>query len=53
MTIEAKSPHSGTIRKIYVDLDQTVEVGGKFFSIAVGVGSPGDAAAPIMVMGGA
>ena len=46
VTIEAKSPHAGTITKIYVDIGQTVEVGGPFFAIAVGEGEATAAAAP-------
>ena len=38
VTIEAKSPHAGTIKKVYVEIGQTVEVGNPFFSIAVGEG---------------
>ena len=38
VTIEAKSPHAGTIKAIHVEVGQTVEVGKPFFSIAVGVG---------------
>merc|ERR1719271_2411265 len=38
VTIEAKSPHAGTIKQIYVEVGQTVEVGKPFFSIAVGQG---------------
>lgn len=41
VTIEAKSPHSGTIKAIHVEEGQTVEVGGAFFSIVVGVGEAG------------
>ena len=45
VTIEAKSPHAGTIKAIHVEVGQTVEVGGKFFAIAVGVGDAAAAAA--------
>ena len=51
VTVEAKSPHAGTITAMHVEVDQTVEVGGKFFSIAVGVGEatekPVEAAKPV------
>jgi len=45
VTVEAKSPHSGTITAIHVEEGQTVEVGGKFFSIDIGVGEPSEAPA--------
>lgn len=38
VTIEAKSPHAGTIKAIHVEVGQTVEVGKPFFALAVGVG---------------
>jgi len=46
VTVEAKSPQAGTITAIHVEVDQTVEVGNKFFSLAVGVGEPAAASAP-------
>ena len=48
VTVEAKSPHAGTIKEIFVSVDDTVEVGAKFFSLAVGVGEApaASAAAP-------
>ena len=46
VTIEAKSPAAGTIKAIHIEEGQTVEVGGKFFSLAVGVGEAPAAAAP-------
>eukprot|EP00964_Phaeocystis_antarctica_P159318 scaffold130301_cov51-Phaeocystis_antarctica.AAC.1 len=38
VTVEAKSPHAGTIKEIFVAVDDTVEVGKPFFSLEVGVG---------------
>jgi len=48
VTVEAKSPHAGTIKEIFVAVDDTVEVGSKFFSLEVGVGEApaASAAAP-------
>jgi len=46
VTVEAKSPQAGTITAIHVEVDQTVEVCNKFFSLAVGVGEPAAASAP-------
>ena len=48
VTVEAKSPHAGTIKEIFVAVDDTVEVGAKFFSLEVGVGEApaASAAAP-------
>ena len=46
VTIEAKSPAAGTIKAIHVEVGQTVEVGSKFFALAVGQGEPSAAAAP-------
>jgi len=40
VTVEARSPHAGTIKELFVSEGETVLVGGKFFSIAVGVGEP-------------
>jgi len=38
VTIEAKSPHAGTIKEIFVAEGDNVEVGANFFSVDVGVG---------------
>ena len=46
VTIEAKSPEAGTITAIHVAVDQTVEVGKPFFSLAVGQGQAAAASAP-------
>ena len=50
VTVEAKSPHAGTITAIHVAEGDTVEVGGKFFAVDIGVGEaaaakPSEAAA--------
>jgi 2-oxoglutarate dehydrogenase E2 component (dihydrolipoamide succinyltransferase) len=46
VTIEAKSPEAGTITAIHVAVDQTVEVGKPFFSLAVGQSQAAAASAP-------
>jgi pyruvate dehydrogenase E2 component (dihydrolipoamide acetyltransferase) len=45
VTIEAKSPQAGTIAAIHVEVGQTVEVGGKFFTLTPGGEAPAAAAA--------
>ena len=40
VTIEAKSPQAGTITAIHVEVGQTVEVGNKFFTLALGGDAP-------------
>jgi len=45
VTVDVRSPEAGTIETIHVEEGATVEVGGKFYSLAVGVGAPDAAAA--------
>ena len=40
VTIEAKSPQAGTIAAFHVDVGETVEVGGKFFTLTLGGEAP-------------
>ena len=40
MTVEVRSPAAGTVKAIHVEEGATVEVGGKFFTLAVGEGEP-------------
>jgi len=40
VTVEVRSPASGTIKAMHVEEGATVLVGEKFFTLAVGVGSP-------------
>ena len=46
VTVEARSPHAGTIKELFVAEGDTVTVGAKFFSLAVGEGAAAAAAAP-------
>lgn len=45
VTVEIRSPQAGTIKAIHVEVGATVEVGSKFYSLAVGEGEPAAPAA--------
>lgn len=44
MTVEAKSPHAGVIKEMFVKEGETVEVGGNFFSVEIGADRPAESA---------